>query len=258
MPALTHGAWQHTQAGMGLEGQLPFTGPARALAAHALKATLPTCVKHVHSTPGPFIFFNTFWPDWNVVRCFFSLVKGNMIVKALLTYQWLHLNSVFSCSVHVEELWKLRQWKMLMMVVMVINRITKMETIMKKKGNEDEDEAYAPFTFWFSEPPPKLHGYRTVVMKLCTFLYLLYTHIVVKIMSSNLKHWLLWWYNICVSYQFHIYQLQGNVSVLIWSNFSSYLINVSSVFHSPFTLFWSTSSLEVFSLAAKCSTMLTS
>lgn len=49
MPALTYGAWQHTEVGTGLGGQLPFTGSAKSLSAHALKTHLPACVQPVHS-----------------------------------------------------------------------------------------------------------------------------------------------------------------------------------------------------------------
>lgn len=44
MPALTHSAWQQTQVGTGLGGQLPFAGPAKAPSAHTLQAILPTRV----------------------------------------------------------------------------------------------------------------------------------------------------------------------------------------------------------------------
>lgn len=35
MPALTYSVWQQSKVGTGLGGQLPFTGPASALHAHA-------------------------------------------------------------------------------------------------------------------------------------------------------------------------------------------------------------------------------
>lgn len=165
MAALTHGAWQRTEVGTRLGGQLPFTGSAKAFSAHALKPISPTCVQHVGSAqcnrrlaPSSFITVIK-WRDWNVVRClncffFFFPVQANMTLNTFSTCKWLHLNSGFSCSVHDNELQQLRQWKM-MMVMMVINTITQMKMEMLMKNKTMMMKINAPFKFGFSMPPPR-------------------------------------------------------------------------------------------------------
>lgn len=110
MPALTHGAWQQAEVGTGLEGLLPFTGPAKALCPRAAGVSANLCIACPLSpsvtADRPLHLFITVikWRDRNVVECFFFSCAKKHGCKGLLTCEGLRFNSGFFCFAHDDKL----------------------------------------------------------------------------------------------------------------------------------------------------------